>query len=184
MGLSNGNLEIRNQTTGQSITTASLSAYNNLIAKGWTIDVPAPTIDLDPPVIGVLNAASNVTTSSLTLSWTAATDNIGVVGYKIFRNNSLVATVGNVLSYVVSGLFPSTTYSFYITAFDNENNESANSNIIQATTLNQSAGSSFTFTTTSVSSSVVSSFSDQEWSCYDMDSGYKWDICWSGCQCE
>ena len=41
-GLSNGNLQIRDQQTGQSITFNSLIAYNNLIAKGWTIDVPAP----------------------------------------------------------------------------------------------------------------------------------------------
>ena len=41
-GLSNGNLEIRDQTTGDGLTFVSLVAYNNLIAKGWTIDVPAP----------------------------------------------------------------------------------------------------------------------------------------------
>jgi hypothetical protein len=42
-GLSNGNLIIADQTTGQNITIASAQAYQNLIGKGWTIDVEAPT---------------------------------------------------------------------------------------------------------------------------------------------
>ncbi len=41
-GLSNGNLEIRDQQMGEEITAAAQPAYNNLITKGWTIDVTAP----------------------------------------------------------------------------------------------------------------------------------------------
>ena len=57
-GLSGGNLEIRNQTTGQSITFNSLIAYNNLIAKGWTIDVPAPAAAPGPEINLVGNGLS------------------------------------------------------------------------------------------------------------------------------
>ena len=39
-GLSNGNLEIRNNVG--SLTSAAQPAFDNLIAKGWTIDVDAP----------------------------------------------------------------------------------------------------------------------------------------------
>ena len=41
-GLSGGSLQIADQTTGESISANALTAYNNLIAKGWTIDVAAP----------------------------------------------------------------------------------------------------------------------------------------------
>ncbi|HEY9864990.1 MAG TPA: choice-of-anchor D domain-containing protein, partial [Candidatus Obscuribacterales bacterium] len=64
-GLSNGNLEIRDQKTGQSITFNSLIAYNNLVAKGWTIDVPAPAA----PNTQVIT----LTTTSTNSSWSPAT---------------------------------------------------------------------------------------------------------------
>ena len=147
-GLSNGNLEIIDNPG--SLTTASLTAYNNLITKNWTIDVAAPAVDTESPVVGVLNAATNILQTSLTLNWTAATDNIGVTNYRVFQDNVPIATIGNVLTFDVTGLTASTTYNFFIRALDNEGNESLNSNTIQATTLNTS-GSTFTFTTTSSS---------------------------------
>ena len=57
-GLSNGNLEIRDQTTGDGLTFVSLVAYNNLIAKGWTIDVPAPPAAPGPEINLVGNGVS------------------------------------------------------------------------------------------------------------------------------
>ena len=46
-GLPAGTLQIANQTSGQTISSASLTAYNSLISDGWTIDVPP-----SPPIIG------------------------------------------------------------------------------------------------------------------------------------
>jgi len=58
-GLSNGKLEIVNNAGG--LTSAALTGFNNLIGKGWTIDVPTPP--LGPETITLS------TTSSLS-SWT------------------------------------------------------------------------------------------------------------------
>ena len=134
-GLSNGNLLISNQATGQSITSASFTAYNNLKAKGWTIDVAAPLADTVIPVVGILNNPTNITENAMTLSWSAGTDNVAVTNYKIYKNGVFEAQVGNLLTYEVTGLAPNTNYNFHITALDAAGQESVNSNTVQATTL-------------------------------------------------
>jgi hypothetical protein len=150
-GLSGGNLQIADQTTGQSITSASSAAYASLIGKGWTIDVAAPTAESEPPVIGVLSNPVNISQTSMTLNWTAATDNVGVTNYNIYKDGALEQQVGNVLTYDVTDLNPATTYGFYITALDAEGNESSNSNTVQGVTLSVPTGNTITMTTTSVS---------------------------------
>ncbi len=150
-GLLDGNLEIRNNPG--DLTFASFAAYNSLIAKGWAIDVVAPPSgpDTEAPVIGVLSSPSNITSSSMTLDWTAATDNTGVTNYNVYVDGVLNTQVGNVLSYDLPGLAANTTYSIYVTALDAAVNESAASNTVQATTLQGSQGDSFTLTTVSTS---------------------------------
>ena len=49
-GLSNGRLRIADNTG--DLTSAAYIAYNNLIAKGWTIDVSAPqVVSISPKVL-------------------------------------------------------------------------------------------------------------------------------------
>ncbi len=115
-GLLDGNLEIR--ANPGDLTFASFAAYNSLIVKGWSIDVVAPPSgpDTEVPVIGVLSSPSNITSSSMTLDWTAATDNTGVTNYNVYVDGVLNTQVGNVLSYDLPGLAANTTYSIYVTA--------------------------------------------------------------------
>ena len=134
-GLSNGNLRIAGQTTRQSITSASFAAYNNLKAKGWTIDVAAPLADTEVPVVGILSNPTNITQNAMTLSWSAGTDNVAVTNYKIYKNGVFEAQVSNVLTYPVTGLAPNTAYNFHITALDAAGLESGNSNTVQGTTI-------------------------------------------------
>ncbi|MEP1490168.1 MAG: fibronectin type III domain-containing protein [Algibacter sp.] len=74
------------------------------------------------------------TDTTIDLSWTAATDNIGVIGYNIFKNGVLETTLGNILNYQVTGLTASTAYTFTATAFDASNNHSIDSNVLNITT--------------------------------------------------
>ncbi|NRR34079.1 alpha-amylase [Oxalobacteraceae bacterium] len=86
-----------------------------------------------PSVPGGL-VASNITDSSVKLSWTASTDNVGVTGYKIYRNGVLVgSSVGN--SYTDTALAASTPYSYTVQAYDAANNLSEKSGAINTTTL-------------------------------------------------
>ena len=137
-----------NPVTLYSFHITALDAEGNESANSNTVQ--GLTIDTDPPVIGVLSTPVNIEQTSLTLDWTAATDNVGVTNYNIFQDNRLIATVGNVLTYDVTGLSQDTNYDFYITALDNEGNESTNSNVQNVTTLPLT--SIVTFTTSSTSS--------------------------------
>lgn len=91
-------------------------------------------IDTQAPTAATNLSASNPTSNSVSLSWTAATDNIGIAGYDIYVNGTFYSTVSGT-STTVSGLNPSTTYTFYIIAKDAAGNPSPQSNIATATTL-------------------------------------------------
>ncbi|MGE5549536.1 MAG: fibronectin type III domain-containing protein [Bacteroidota bacterium] len=89
--------------------------------------------DLEPPTAPTNLAAAAVSASQIDLSWTAATDNICVTGYKVFRNGVEVGATSSV-TYHDSGLQPNTTYTYYVKAFDAAGNVSAASNTAQETT--------------------------------------------------
>ena len=80
---------------------------------------------------------SNITDSSLDLSWSAATDNVGVTNYKLYSDGIYNQTINNGTSVNVSGLSSGTTYAFYVTALDAEGNESDESNnlVVETETL-------------------------------------------------
>lgn len=75
-----------------------------------------------------------IATSSLTveINWDAASDNIGVVGYKIYKNGVLIATTANNF-YIDSDIVALTTYNYGIAAYDAANNESSAAAITVAT---------------------------------------------------
>ncbi|MCD9022387.1 DUF4434 domain-containing protein [Cohnella silvisoli] len=101
---------------------------------------------------GLSGSAPNSMT--VQLSWTASTDNTGVVGYKIYRNSELVYTsYSNTASYTDTQLNPSTSYTYSVKAFDAAGNESAASSTISVSTpagttyaTNLSSGKSYTTT--------------------------------------
>ena len=74
---------------------------------------------------GTMNT-SNITKNSVDLSWSGASDNIGVTGYKIFKNSDVnpVAIVTSGTSYSVTGLNSSTSYTFKVEAIDAADNVS------------------------------------------------------------
>mgnify|MGYP001794496856 FL=1 len=98
------------------------------------------TPDTEAPTTPTNLAASNVGSSSVTLSWTASTDNIGVAGYDIYNGGSVIASAaGSATSFNVTGLSPTTAYAFSIRAKDAAGNQSAASNTVNVTTTDVSA---------------------------------------------
>ncbi len=95
--------------------------------------------DTQAPTIPANLVAVNTTTTSTVLSWSASTDNTGVTGYSIYRNNTLVSTA-TTTNYTISGLSPNTSYSFYVKAKDAAGNVSGASTTINVTTQNTSTG--------------------------------------------
>jgi len=122
------------------------SGYNNMSAPGAfaTAGTPetASTQDTQAPTAPTLSSTGK-TDVTVDLSWTAATDNIGVTGYKVYKNGILEATLGNVLTYQVVGLTAATAYNFTVTALDAAGNESVVSNTSAVTTNSASGGGGY-----------------------------------------
>jgi endonuclease I len=94
--------------------------------------------DTQAPTVPTNLAVTTKTATSVSLSWSASTDNIAVTGYEIYMNSALKTTV-TTLTATISGLTASTAYTFYIKAKDAAGNTSASSNTVSATT-NSSGG--------------------------------------------
>ncbi|WP_027343288.1 galactose-binding domain-containing protein [Hamadaea tsunoensis] len=109
--------------------------------SGWPaaqlseLEVYGPTTGGDtqaPSAPGNLTVTGH-TANSVSLSWTASADNVGVTAYQVRQGGSVVATTA-ATSFTVSGLNPSTAYSFTVTASDAAGNTSGASNTATATT--------------------------------------------------
>ncbi len=73
------------------------------------------------------------TSGSVSLSWTASTDNTGVTGYDVYRAGVQVGSSATT-SFTDSGLTASTAYSYTVKARDAAGNVSAASAAVSATT--------------------------------------------------
>jgi endonuclease I len=89
--------------------------------------------DTENPTAASNLAVTGTTSSTVSLSWTAGTDNIGIASYDIYVDGILKDSSTG-LTKTISGLTPSTTYSFYVIAKDFEGNVSPTSNSISGTT--------------------------------------------------
>ncbi|XVQ86050.1 discoidin domain-containing protein [Microbispora siamensis] len=73
------------------------------------------------------------TATSVSLSWSAASDDTGVTGYEVRRGSTVVATVQGT-THTVTGLSPATAYTFTVAARDAAGNVSPASNSVSVTT--------------------------------------------------
>ena len=112
-----------------------------------------PTTDTQAPTAPQLTASST-TQNSTALSWSGSTDNVAVTGYDVYGGTSLLGSTTTATTYSVTGLSPSTAYSFTVKAKDAAGNVSPASNTVNVTT--QSGG-----TTTTYCSSSANSTSDE-----------------------
>jgi chitodextrinase len=109
----------------------NVSGNSNTVSV-TTSDTPAP--DTTPPTAPTLSA-SGTTQTATNLSWSGATDNVGVTGYDVLRNGILIGSTTTATTFSVTGLTASTTYSFNVRAKDAAGNVSVNSNTVSVTTL-------------------------------------------------
>ena len=70
--------------------------------------------------------------STITLSWNASTDKVGVAGYAVFRNGVQIGTTTSTY-YQDSGLAPLTAYSYAVVAFDLGGNTSSPADVTVTT---------------------------------------------------
>ncbi|QQS15437.1 MAG: fibronectin type III domain-containing protein [Candidatus Moraniibacteriota bacterium] len=116
-----------------STGTPNTTGYPVTIGGGGGGDTTPPT----SPTNLVANATSQ---SSITVSWTAATDNIGVAGYQVEHCSpsgcSTFTQVGTPTSspFIDSGLTANAFYNYHVRAVDAAGNTSGWSNVVGATT--------------------------------------------------
>ncbi|MEJ1105416.1 MULTISPECIES: PQQ-dependent sugar dehydrogenase [unclassified Kribbella] len=133
-------------TTWQTKTVRlQLAAGTNKIqARATTADggpnadkltVAPTTDDTQPPSAPGNLAVSNIKSNAATFTWSAATDNVGVVRYEINRGGNILKVVdGNTLTATVDTLTANTSYDISVGAFDAAGNASQQSNVVTFTT--------------------------------------------------
>lgn len=118
------------------------------VATGTAPAMGAP--DTSPPTVPTNVSAVSPGGTSVNLSWTASTDDVGVTGYKVFRNGTQVGPAGgvNATSYSDNTVSPSSTYSYTVRAMDAATNLSAASSAASVTTAGASGSTTTSLTAT------------------------------------
>jgi chitodextrinase len=133
--------------TSRSVTGLSPTVTYQLTARArdaagnwssWSSALAVTPPDMTSPSAPSNLAITSSSVSSVSLSWSGATDNIGVVAYDVYRvrNGASVVvpppTTG--LTYTDSHLLPGTAYGYFVRARDAAGNSSAGSNSVTVTT--------------------------------------------------
>lgn len=85
-----------------------------------------------PPTPPTSPKASSPTTSTITLSWGKATDDVGISGYSLYRSGTRIANTGST-SYKFSGLSCGTSYKLGVDAYDSDGNRSSAASVTAST---------------------------------------------------
>ncbi|MCR8643422.1 glycosyl hydrolase family 18 protein [Paenibacillus sp. N1-5-1-14] len=111
------------------------AASNQLSVKTSTTGTP----DTQAPSVPINVTVTSVTSNSVSLSWTASTDNVGVTGYDVYQGTTLAVSVTGTTA-TVGGLAASTAYTFKVLAKDAAGNKSAQSTGVTGTTSGTGGG--------------------------------------------
>lgn len=147
------NIKARN-ADGDPITGAGLGSTTDSDGDPETFDVPCTGPSVEIATVAVIGdgpttpttptdtvaptkpgtpTASQITSNSVKLDWSAATDNVGVTEYEVYQNGNKIQSVLGTTATAV-GLTQSTSYSFTVVARDLAGNSSPASNAVSVTT--------------------------------------------------
>ena len=118
--------------TNYTLAVDAFDATGNSSAKTTVMVSTLPCSDTQAPSTPTGMSASNVTQTGATVKWNAASDNVGVTGYDVYRNGTKVTTV-TTLSTDQSGLSCGTAYTFAVAARDAAGNQSAQAQVVVTT---------------------------------------------------
>ena len=105
---------------------------NDIEIRNEVSDIVSPTVPADLNII-------SISLNHIELSWSASSDDVGVVGYRIYRNGNFFKSTTAVLI-SDSALNASSEYCYTVTAYDAADNESDHSTEVCDTTLNDPWG--------------------------------------------
>jgi fibronectin type 3 domain-containing protein len=120
-------------STTYTYTVDAFDAAQNHSAQSSPVSVTTPGVgDTQPPTVPTGLAGSAISPSRVDLTWNASTDNVGVAGYTVYRNGSVLANVGST-SFSDLSATANSTYSYRVDAFDAAGNHSAQSSAVNVT---------------------------------------------------
>jgi chitodextrinase len=130
----NGSLKATVQSTSYTFTNLSCGSTNTLGVQSYDaagnksvlVSVVASTLpcpDLSSPTAPTNLSETSATQSTISLSWTASSDNVGVADYDAYRGGVPVGTTPST-AYTFSGLTCGQSYSLGVDAVDAAGNKS------------------------------------------------------------
>ncbi|MBO3096019.1 PQQ-dependent sugar dehydrogenase [Cellulomonas dongxiuzhuiae] len=111
-------------------------AAGNVSQASETLELEVPPCEADTTAPSApTGVAAQAQGTSVTVTWRASSDAVGVTGYEILRNGAVVgSTAGSVLTFVDSGLRPRVAYAYQVRARDQAGNRSGASAVVRVTT--------------------------------------------------
>ena len=124
-------VRIRLSSGGASVTRSNGTACAGVGPEPWnstatSSDTQAPSA---PDGLGAIASSG----TRVNLTWNAAGDNVGVTGYRIYRDGAMIGTVGAVTSYPDTTARAGATYDYHVRAVDAAGNESGPSDTASVT---------------------------------------------------
>ena len=118
--------------TSYTLAVDAFDAAGNRSAKASVVATTSACSDTAAPSVPSGLSASAPTQTSLSASWVASTDNVGVTGYGRYSNGVLVSN-GTGTSFSFTGLACGTSYTLAVDAFDASGNRSAKASVVATT---------------------------------------------------
>ena len=119
------------------LATTSTDEVDFSTREGTASRVPQLVItfgnDTEAPIPPSNLTAQGASSTRVDLAWTAATDDFGVTGYKIYRDDALLTTVGAQTSYSDTTVSAGNSYDYEVSAVDGTGHESGRSNTATVT---------------------------------------------------
>jgi uncharacterized lipoprotein YddW (UPF0748 family) len=128
--LAPGTYTVTATAPGQPQGSGVVNITAGLVAS---LDITLGATDTEAPSQPTNLAATPASETQVNLTWTASTDNVGVTGYKVYRDGAQIGTSATA-SYSDTNCSPNTTYSYEVSAYDAAGNESVKSAPAVATT--------------------------------------------------
>ena len=128
-------LESLTEGTEYKVTVKAVDAAGNVSEGAVYTFTTKNAADTEAPTAPGNVAVTDVTTTTAKVTWSEATDNVGVVGYNVYLNEAKVnETLITTTEYDLTALTEETNYSVRVTAVDAKENESERSEAATFTT--------------------------------------------------